>query len=228
MKNVPSPDQALDPELARGLVYIHEKLGTRVLADQQLSRHVYALTELLVGSGLVSLAELEERKKSLETRPMSKKGRTAWKGAEVLEDARDKYAVAPAIIDCDARIMVCKAACCRLSFFLTRQDLEENRIRWDVGRPFHIARRDDGYCTHCDAETGGCAVHEHRPIVCRGYDCRDDERIWKDFASMTPSDEVAALPRLAGVAPPSGPPATETSSGNGARSRSTKRRERKR
>jgi Fe-S-cluster containining protein len=195
-KVVPAtPTGPLDPDLARGLVHIHEKLGMRILAEQQLTRHVYALTELLVGAGVVSLEELEERKKSLEQR-MTPKARTRWSTAQVYEDVRDKYTLKSPPIDCASRIDVCKAACCRMSFHLGRQDLEENVVRWDVGRPFHIARRADGYCTHADPVDGHCQVHAHRPAVCREYGCRDDERIWKDFEARIPSDAVAAMPPL--------------------------------
>ncbi len=196
----PEPDPgALDPDLARALVHVHDKIGLRIVADQQLTRHLYALTELLVGAGVVSLEELEERKKSLDQR-MKPKARTRWGTAQVYEDVRDKYTLKSPPIDCASRIDVCKAACCRMSFHLSRQDLEENQVRWDVARPFHIARRADGYCTHVDPADGHCRVHAHRPAVCREYDCRQDDRIWKDFDTCVPSDAVAAMPVLAGRA----------------------------
>lgn len=191
----PFEDVSLDADLARGLVHIHEKLGLRILAEQQLTRHLVALTELLVDAGVVSHDALEERKKALDPR-MSEKARTRWSAAQVYEDVRDKYAVESPPIDCSSRLHACKAACCRLSFHLSRQDLEENRVRWDLGRPFHIARRPDGYCTHADPRDGHCRVHAHRPVVCREYDCRKDDRIWKDFEARVPSDAVAAFPPL--------------------------------
>ena len=201
--------EPLDRDLSRALVHIHEKLGTRILAEQQVTRHLYALTELLVGAGVLSLEALEERKRLLEQR-MDKKATPRWDGAQVYEDTRDKYDVPSPPVDCASRIDVCKSACCRLSFFLTRQDLEENHVRWDVGRPFHIARRGNGYCTHTDPADGHCRVHAHRPIICRGYDCRDDERIWKDFDAKEPSDDVAALPPLTNFGSSTQPSPRET------------------
>ena len=32
-----------------------------------------------------------------------------------------------------------------------------------------------------DRATHRCGVYEQRPIPCRGYDCREDGRIWLDF-----------------------------------------------
>lgn len=54
-------------------------------------------------------------------------------------------------------------------------------MQWDPGQPYMIARGEDGFCVHMDRETRGCTVYEQRPIPCRGYDCRQDRRIWLDF-----------------------------------------------
>jgi hypothetical protein len=32
-----------------------------------------------------------------------------------------------------------------------------------------------------------------RPLVCRGYDCREDPRVWESFAEMIPNPELARL-----------------------------------
>jgi hypothetical protein len=44
-----------------------------------------------------------------------------------------------------------------------------------------LAHEADGYCTHMDRGACGCTVYAQRPIPCRGYDCRNDRRIWLDF-----------------------------------------------
>jgi Fe-S-cluster containining protein len=80
---------------------------------------------------------------------------------------------------------------------LSVQDIQEGVVRWDYLHPYTIARAPSGYCTHCRPDLG-CGVYEHRPAVCRGYDCRADKRIWADFEAGTLSDEL--LPARA--APP--------------------------
>lgn len=181
-----------DPELARALLYVHEKLGLGLLKHQELSAHVYALTESLIASGVVKLAEIEERRAAAKEL-MMESARTHWEGAEVLHDETDKYTVDGPEIDCAARIPLCKAACCRLDFTLSRQDLAEGAVRWDVGRPYHIRQREDGWCQHCDGATRGCTVHAQRPLVCRQFDCRGDERIWQDFEKRIPSARLTVL-----------------------------------
>lgn len=184
--------QPVDPDLAQSLVVLHQRLGNRIVAENKLSAHVYALTELLISKGIVSLRDFEERKQGTLEQQMSEMN-THWEGAEVLTDQTDKYSVEPVSIDCSSRIHLCKAACCRLHFTLSPQDLEEGVVRFNVRRPFHIAQRDDGWCSHCDKSTKRCNVHENRPIVCRTYDCRQDHRIWEDFEQAIPNPELAKL-----------------------------------
>jgi len=186
-------EKAIDEDLGRGLIYIHEKLGTRILANQRMTAHVYALTEALIANGTLSLRDFEERKAATMQAMMADE-RTEWEGARVLTDDRDKYEFEGPDINCSERIHLCKAACCRLSFHLSKQDLEENVVRWDVARPYHIRQRaDDGYCTHCHPTTKRCDVHAQRPLVCRGYDCREDGRIWEDFEKAIPNPKLSQI-----------------------------------
>src|SRR2546421_6276826 len=52
-------------------------------------------------------------------------------------------------------------------FALTVQDLEEGRVKWDLGRPYMIRHDADGYCHHVERETKRCGIYENRPVVCR-------------------------------------------------------------
>jgi Fe-S-cluster containining protein len=127
-------------------------------------------------------------------------------GAQVRERSRtevsvdvapavDKYAVAtPAELDCAALIPLCKGRCCRLTFPLSFQDLEEGGIQWNYARPYRIRQGDDGYCVHSEGATRRCALYQRRPAVCRSYDCRKDPRIWVDFERRIPALEDAIRP----------------------------------
>jgi hypothetical protein len=84
-------------------------------------------------------------------------------------------------IDCENRLHLCKAACCRLPFALSKQDVQEGIVQWDLGHPYLNARDERGYCTHLEKGACRCTIYHHRPIPCRGYDCRKDKRIWLDF-----------------------------------------------
>jgi len=93
----------------------------------------------------------------------------------------DKYAMRGSDVDCASLMHLCKARCCSFAFELTTQDLDEGKVMWDVAEPYVNLRGDDGYCVHAEPATGGCNVYEHRPATCRGFDCREDKRIWLDF-----------------------------------------------
>lgn len=106
----------------------------------------------------------------------------------------DKYATEPSTPPCDELLHLCKARCCTLSFALSTADLDEGVIRWDYGQPYLIRQRaSDGYCVHCDPDSRTCTVHAQRPRVCRSYDCRNDIRIWIDFAARIPQPVDAPL-----------------------------------
>jgi Fe-S-cluster containining protein len=101
-----------------------------------------------------------------------------------------KYRTPSVDVPCDELIPICEARCCKLSFALSTEDLDEGLIRWDYGQPYLIRQRgSDGYCVHNNPSNHGCTVHEFRPRVCRAYDCRKDTRIWEDFENRIPARE---------------------------------------
>ncbi len=108
----------------------------------------------------------------------------------------DKYAVEPSTPPCDEVLHLCGARCCTFNFALSTLDLDEGVIRWDHGAPYLIRQRaSDGYCVHNHPAGHHCTVHEFRPRVCRTYDCRDDPRIWIDFARRIPATvEASKIP----------------------------------
>ena len=109
---------------------------------------------------------------------------TAESGPRVfLQDSvPDKYSLAPApVIDCDNRIPLCHAACCRLNVVLSQQDVQEGIVSWDPRRPYLNAQDSEGYCVHLERPPCHCSIYASRPAPCRIFDCRNDRRIWLDF-----------------------------------------------
>lgn len=185
---------SIDPErieLERALRFLHT-LGMQSKIDlvDWLGR-VLALIESLIANGTLDLRDFEARR----TRVAKREGERMDREDHVhvaLNDVPDKYALADLPqIDCAARVHLCRARCCALSFPLSVQDLDEHVVRWDYGRPYQIRQRADGYCVHNGAGDRFCGVYEHRPAVCRAYDCRADARIWKDFAAGIVADDLA-------------------------------------
>lgn len=79
-----------------------------------------------------------------------------------------------------------------MPFALSRQDVDEGVIKWEFGRPYMIAHGEDGYCVHLDRDTYKCTVHECRPVPCRGFDCRDNQKwpVWSDFEKKVLNKEL--------------------------------------
>ncbi len=179
------PDRA---ELEDGLRFLHTMAMQSKMDLVGANTRLLALIEELVSGGALDLSAFEKRRMVIaerEARRMTTEGHVRV----MLESTPDKYKLSDLPdIDCDARIPLCKARCCSLSFALSHQDLDEKVVQWDYARPYHIRQRDDGYCCHNDPGGRGCQIYDHRPAICRSYDCRNDGRIWKDFEQRIPAD----------------------------------------
>lgn len=98
-----------------------------------------------------------------------------------LGDDIDKYAEPPRDgPPCLELLPICGARCCGFEVTLSSQDLDEGVLRWELGRPYILRRGADGRCVH--AGPSGCSAYAHRPATCRRYDCREDPRVWADYA----------------------------------------------
>ena len=175
--------EALHKEVAEGFLDSHMRINKNTAKSLEIASFCYALIELLEEKGLITFDELNDRQKVVNKRLVKKFEDQGLGVIAVQEFKQDKYAYNEQVqIDCAGRVSICHAACCRLDLALSRQDLEEGIVEWDFGRPYMIARDDnDDYCRHLDHCTHQCSVWDHRPIPCRGYDCRKDTRIWLDF-----------------------------------------------
>jgi len=107
-----------------------------------------------------------------------------WPTIALRQDAEDDVEAGEPTVDCDARLPVCQAVCCRLRFMLSAEEVDTGAVKWDIGHPYVIRHDSGGSCVHNDADTHGCSVYADRPAVCRRYDCTHDPRIWTDFEAM--------------------------------------------
>jgi Fe-S-cluster containining protein len=178
----PQPDSdALRDQVAEGFLFTHSRLAEDARESLEQGSFLYALVEVLSERGLISIEELDARKREVARRLANKFNRKGV-GIAFQDPEYDKYNFeGEAQIDCAGRIELCRASCCRLPFALSRQDIREGIVHWDLGQPCLIAQEKDGYCSHMDRGSCACTVREHRPVPCRAYDCRNDRRIWLDF-----------------------------------------------
>lgn len=169
-------------QLAQGLIYSHTRINDNTKRSLEASSFAYALIEILAEKGLITIEELDARKKNVAER-LIKRFTESGLGLLYQDPEFDKYAFEQeADVDCQSCLDTCKAICCKFPFALSRQDVDEGIIRWEFRRPYLIVHDSDGYCVHLDRETYHCSVHAHRPIPCRGFDCKNSDRwnVWYD------------------------------------------------
>jgi len=191
------PQSALEKlrsELVGGLLYTHHRANSNTNRVLESASFLYALIELLNERELISIPELDERKAKVAER-LEKRFLNKGMGVVIQEPEQDKYAVAEkeVRIDCENRTHLCKAACCRLSFPLSMQDIREGKVKWDLRSPYLIAQDAEGYCQHIERSSCHCTIRENRPLPCRVYDCREDKRIWLDFEKKLVNPDIDEL-----------------------------------
>jgi hypothetical protein len=174
-------EELIEADVRRGLVYAHNRANANTTAAHEANAALRALVELLLEEGLVDREAFEARR-AQSSEQLRREYVERGMAVAMQEFGVSKYEfTGGAEIDCGSRLHLCKAACCRLPFALSKEDVQEGIVKWDLGQPYLNARGGDGYCAHM--ERGSCRrmVYQQRPIPCRGYDCRNDKRIWLDF-----------------------------------------------
>jgi Fe-S-cluster containining protein len=182
-----SPDPLeLEQQLTRGAYYLHTAMTRQAERLNESEAFLFGLIDTLLESGAVEETKLQGKINALREE-VRMKGEQFTTGVMVRQDPA-LPPVAPDI-NCAERLPICQAACCRLSFALSVAELEEGKIRWDLGRPYLIRHDAQGRCVHLQAGSCGCSVYEDRPRVCKVYSCREDRRIWTDFEGMVLNTE---------------------------------------
>lgn len=174
---MPDRLEELEAQIERGNLFAHSALTEQAARINEAAAVVNGLVGLLVGQGLIQGDELIKVVDSVREQT-EKAGQHANLGIAV---RRDEPVQEEPPIDCAARIHVCKAACCRLHFALSVEEIENGPLKWELGHPYFNRHNTNGYCHQWE---GGCQIYDERPSVCRLYTCRDDDRIWKDFDAM--------------------------------------------
>lgn len=178
---------------SKGLRYSHIRINSNTSKVLECASFLYALIDLLSEKSIITIEELDGRKKQVAERLVQKFAESGI-GLMYQDPEYDKYNFKDiAHVDCLNRLPICKAICCKFPFALSRQDVEEGIIRWDFAKPYLIAHDEDGYCVHLDRKSYQCTVREHRPVPCRGFDCRKTKKwqVWNDFENKILSPKIA-------------------------------------
>jgi Fe-S-cluster containining protein len=153
----------------------------------ELQQQIETLIEIMVATGTLRPGHAELIAK------LRKRVELSRRAPVELSSIEDKYPVTGEPIDCETRLPLCQARCCSFAVTLSRQDIAEGQLAWEIDRPYRLARGPDGYCGHLGRDDARCQRYEHRPATCRAYSCRTDQRIWLDFEARIPAPMPVAL-----------------------------------
>jgi hypothetical protein len=185
--------EELRQEIAGGLLYTHSRANSNTSRLLEAASFLYALIELLAEKEIITIEELDARKDTVAQR-VEKRFLDKGMGVNLQAPERDKYTLQAEVqIDCENRVHLCQAACCRLWFPLSRQDVDEGVVRWDLRFPYIVSQDADGYCKHLERATCRCTVYPHRSLPCRTFDCRKDQRIWLDFENKVINPDLEEM-----------------------------------
>ena len=180
--------QELNSQLERGSLFAHTALGENAMRLAQLQAVVHGLADLLIAKGSISSSDLAKSIQHADEE-LRQRGEQLGPGTLIRVDAIEDTP-AEATVDCESRLHICQAVCCRLNFALSVEEIEDGHARWDLGLPYHIRKQPNGCCVHQNGK--GCSIYDHRPGVCRRYSCARDPRIWTDFEGMRLNHEWIA------------------------------------
>src|SRR4051812_33138265 len=125
----PDPLGELERQVERGAVFEHALFAdnaTRVGSNEAILR---GLVELLTERGVVDAGELGAAVAAARADTNT--------GIEIAIRSDDSEWKVGEPVDCNARIHICKAVCCRLRFPLSIAEVEAGGpLKWDLGRPY--------------------------------------------------------------------------------------------
>jgi Fe-S-cluster containining protein len=179
--------EELERQTERGNLFTHTVLTDQIVRQNESDSFLFGLIDYLTQKGIIVPDDLEKYVSSVKKETIDKK-EYAQLGVAIRVDAENEsHQFIP--VNCEERLPICKAACCKLSFALSIQEIETGEIKWELGKPYHIRHQANGYCCHLKNEDKKCTLYEKRPSVCKKYSCANDKRIWTDFDKMVLNNE---------------------------------------
>lgn len=181
MNNQSNEQEKIETQIERGEFFTHTILSQHSTRINEIESFLYAVIDVLIQKGIVAADDFAEAVEKVR-QEMVEKEETCNPNLALRMDRNGEDEFIP--VNCEERLHICQAVCCKLEFALSPQEVESGQIKWDLGRPYFIRHEKNGYCTHNDPDKKCCKIYDNRPSVCKKYSCAKDERIWKDFEKM--------------------------------------------
>ena len=178
--------QDMERQIEQGNLFAHTALSRHSARINEIESFLYAVVDLMTQKGIASPDELQGMVTNIRAE-MVEKGETCSPGIALRVDSEEDILFVP--VNCEERLHICKAVCCKFEFALSAEEVEAGIAKWELGRPYFIRRGSNCHCTHINQENLHCNIYEHRPSFCKKYSCANDPRIWKNFEQMELNQE---------------------------------------
>jgi hypothetical protein len=196
--------EGLRDAVRAGLHMAHTVQARAMQAEFEHAVIVQSLLHVLLEKGIVAREELDTVYPQMQHALAEL--RTAQHGAGPRMTQPLEGYPEPTGLDCAAHHPTCEAACCTsFSVVLTPEEAASGKYMWDVAFPYRLLTNAAGTCVYLDEDKRRCTIWADRPLVCRSYDCRTDDRIWSDYPTRNLSlaaMEAKARAAAARRAPP--------------------------
>lgn len=171
----------LELQLERSGFFTHSSLSRQAERINEIESFLYGLIDSLLEKGIIEKEKFEEIVKIVKDETLKRKEHF-HAGVAIRVDNKEEEKFVP--VNCEERLHICKAVCCKLNYALSIDEIESGKVKWDLGQPYFIRQKKNGYCSHLDSDKKCCSIYADRPSVCKKYSCANDDRIWKDFEKM--------------------------------------------
>lgn len=177
----------LERQIERSGFFTHSSLSNQAERINEIESFLYGLIDTLIAQDVIDKNTLENVVKQVRDETLQKKEHFHAGIAINVDNSEKQEDFVP--VNCEERLPVCKAVCCKLNFALSVDEIEAGKAKWDLGQPYFIRQKINGYCTHLDTKSTCCSIYPDRPKVCRKYSCAKDKRIWIDFENKVLNHE---------------------------------------
>jgi len=181
------PVALLEEQVERGNLFTHSALSRQSARINEIESFLFAVIDLVTQKGITAPDELSDAVRKVREEMMEKQ-ELSYPGISLRVDDPNDDQFIP--VNCEERMHICKAVCCKLDFALNIEDIESGKVKWDLGRPYFIRHEPKTcHCSHIDTASLKCTIYDNRPSVCKKYSCANDKRIWTDFEKMELNEE---------------------------------------
>jgi Fe-S-cluster containining protein len=174
-------------QVEKGNLFTHTILTEQIMRLNENESFLYGLIDYLSQKGIIQPDELKATVESVRKEIIEKKEFATLGVALRIDAPEDKTQIVA--VNCQERMEICKAVCCRLRFALTVEEIENGPLKWELGKPYYNRHCEQGYCHQMNFDQMSCNIYENRPSVCKKYNCANDKRIWNDFEKMELNQE---------------------------------------